>query len=40
MDADGGIVIYIATEKPDIGPDWQFRLRVQVLLPASIIMGG
>lgn len=25
--------------KPDIGPDWQFRVQVQILFPASIVRG-
>ena len=31
--------VYYNVVKPDIGPDWQFRLQVQVLLPTSIISG-
>ena len=26
--------------KPDIGPDWQFRVQAQILLPVSILTGA
>lgn len=32
--------IYYNVVKPDIGPDWQFRLQIQTLLPTSIFGGG
>ena len=31
---------YYNVVKPDFGPDWQFRVQVQILLPASILKGG
>jgi hypothetical protein len=30
---------FVNVVKPDIGPEWQMRLQVQVLLPKSILGG-
>ncbi len=32
--------VYFNVVKPDIGPDWQFRIQIQTLLPTSIFRGG
>lgn len=31
---------YANVVKPDFGPDWQFRIQIQFLLPISIFKGG
>jgi len=31
---------YYNVVKPDFGPDWQFRIQIQFLLPISIFKGG
>jgi hypothetical protein len=31
---------YVNVVKPDIGPDWQLRLQMQLLLPTSIFQAG
>lgn len=31
---------YWFAEKPDVGPDWQLRVQVQLLLPTSVFTGG
>ena len=32
--------VYFNVVKPDIGPDWQFRIQIQTLLPTSMFRGG
>ena len=31
---------YYNVVRRDIGPDWQFRIQAQILLPTSIFAGG
>lgn len=40
LPVNGQIGAYYNVVKPDIGPKWQFRIQLQVLLPMSILKGN
>lgn len=40
LPVNGQLGAYYNVIKPDVGPKWQFRIQIQILLPMSILKGN